>query len=266
MVVFVIFTQFVLSNLKTNFKDVLGAAINISTEELLTLTNQKRQEGGLSTLILNNELSNAAALKAKDMFDKNYWAHNAPDGATPWFFIKNVGYRYLYAGENLARGFTNSPDIVNAWMASQSHRENMLSGNYQEVGFAIMEGKLLGEDTVLVVEMFGNRGEAPLAKVNQNQITSTPSSNVLPKAIATSRNSNLPSIASLKTQPVVAANVFSQNMTFTLLSIFILMFILDMVIIERKKIVRLVGHNIDHIFFFSTLLIVVIIFEKGAIL
>ena len=66
------------------------------------------------------------------MIAKNYWAHNAPDGASPWSFFKNVGYRYLYAGENLARDFGDSASVVNAWMNSPTHRDNLLSGRYRK--------------------------------------------------------------------------------------------------------------------------------------
>jgi hypothetical protein len=87
---------------------------DISSNELFTFTNQKRVENGLPPLALNQALSLAASRKADDMFAKNYWAHNSPDGLTPWFFIKNAGYSYVYAGENLARGFHNANDVVNA--------------------------------------------------------------------------------------------------------------------------------------------------------
>ena len=93
------------------------------------------------------------------MFSKDYWAHNAPDGTTPWVFIKNTGYNYIYAGENLARGFNSASDVINAWMNSPEHRQNVLSPNYQNVGFAVATGTLSGEDTVLVVE---NAWEVPI--------------------------------------------------------------------------------------------------------
>src|SRR5258706_10350524 len=90
------------------------------------------------------------------MFAKDYWAHIAPDGTTPWSFIKGAGYNYVYAGENLARGYFSASDVVNAWMASPEHRENMLSSKFADVGFSAQNGKLTGEDTVLVVEMLGS--------------------------------------------------------------------------------------------------------------
>src|SRR5204863_2082531 len=122
-----------------------------------------RRQNGAGDLTISNELSRAASDKASDMFAKNYWAHNAPDGTTPWVFIKSSGYEYIYAGENLARGFTTSQSVVDAWMASPEHKENMLSKNYKNVGFAVATGNLNGEDTVLVVEMLGSTNYAPPA-------------------------------------------------------------------------------------------------------
>ena len=68
------------------------------------------------------------------MFSKNYWAHFAPDGSTsPWDFIHQSGYNYIFAGENLAKGFTDANSVVAAWMNSPSHRENILSNKYKDV-------------------------------------------------------------------------------------------------------------------------------------
>ena len=154
-----LFTSFI----KTNFPSVLGVSSNISNQELLILTNQQRQNNNLGPLTDNSELDQAAANKAADMFSKDYWAHNAPDGTTPWVFIKSTGYNYIYAGENLARGFNSASEVINAWMNSPEHRQNVLSPNYQNVGFAAATGKLSGEDTVLVVEMLGSTTLAPIA-------------------------------------------------------------------------------------------------------
>src|SRR5664279_3337123 len=146
-----------LPSLQRDFPSVLGISNNISIQDLLLQTNKQRQAHGLTLLKLNDNLTKAAQLKGQNMFAKNYWAHISPDGDTPWQFIKTSVYDYLYAGENLARGFSTSPEVVDAWMASPSHRENMLSPNYNDVGFAVLPGQLTGSDTLLVVEMFGSK-------------------------------------------------------------------------------------------------------------
>src|SRR3989344_8043414 len=137
--------------------DILGVSYSISENELLVLVNNERAARGLAPFTLNPQLSDAARRKAADMLEKNYWAHFAPDGLTsPWGFIRAAGYNYVHAGENLARGFTDSSAVVTAWMASHSHRDNILADKYRDVGFAIVPGTLNGEETVLIVEMFGS--------------------------------------------------------------------------------------------------------------
>src|SRR5205085_5998309 len=78
---------------------VLGYASNISADEVIRLTNQKRAEAGLSVLQTNSVLSQAAQAKGTYMIEHNFWAHVAPDGTQPWKFFKDFGYKYSYAGE-----------------------------------------------------------------------------------------------------------------------------------------------------------------------
>lgn len=259
-ILFFFVAQFVFVKTQTNFPSVLGVKTDISTQELLVLTNKQRQNNGFAPFVLNDRLSRAAELKGENMLAKGYWAHNAPDGTTPWYFFKLVGYNYVYAGENLARGFTSSNDIVAAWMASPTHRENMLSPNYKEIGFAVMEGSLAGENTTLVVEMFGNIQTVPLSQKQdavQEQKASTlaqsaPLYGVLPSSVINN--------------PLFNSNAIAQYFVIGILTLFIFVLIMDMIIVERKKIVRVVGHNIDHVVFFTFILLFVIFVHKGIIL
>ncbi len=134
---------------------ILGYATNISIEDIVAQTNQQREKQGLSPLTLNTQLSAAALAKAQDMFDNQYWAHTSPTGKQPWDFIKAANYRYRVAGENLARDFYQTGDMIQAWMNSPTHKENILNGQYQQIGIAVVNGKLEGFETTLVVQMFG---------------------------------------------------------------------------------------------------------------
>ncbi|MBI2074350.1 MAG: hypothetical protein HYT83_00760 [Candidatus Levybacteria bacterium] len=261
VIIFLLVGQLFINIAKTNFSSVLGTTIDISSQELLIITNQKRQSEGFTSLTLNDQLSQAAALKAKDMFTKNYWAHTSPDGTSPWTFFKKVGYDYTYAGENLARGFTSSGSIVDAWMASTSHRENVLSKNYQEVGFAIVQGKLMGEDTTLIVEMFGGKNLSPLAAKPENSLQP-----VVPSVISLESALGQQSIAAVSAQSLISVNSLTKNLSTLILVIFIVTLLSDMIIIERKKISRLVGHNMDHLAFLGAILLFVILFSTRVIL
>lgn len=252
-IVLVLLSGYLLSSIRTNFPRVLGVSYDITSSQLLILTNQKRQENGTGPLSLNDKLSLAATYKAKDMFSENYWAHNSPLGRTPWVFIKDVGYAYVYAGENLARGFNSSDDVVKAWMASPDHRENMLSKNYSDVGFAVLKGKLSGEETVLIVEMLGSTNFA--SKTGSETVVVPPASSEVQNVVL-SKNE----------KPFINSVIFSRNLAISIVILFITVLVLDMLVVERRKIPRFVGHNLDHIFFFIAILSIVIIIARGLII
>jgi len=178
---------------RTPFNKILGYAANISPSEVIRLTNEKRVQAGLSPLQENGSLSQAAQAKGADMLVKGYWAHVAPDGTQPWFFFANAGYKYRFAGENLARDFTNPNSTVDAWMASASHRENLLSPNYKEIGIGVVEGNLAGADTTIVVQFFGTRyGDAVPAPIAQAPaITALATPTVVATLIPTPTPTNL---------------------------------------------------------------------------
>ena len=255
--------SFSLHPIHKEYPSVLGISTNIAISELVKLTNQKRGEKGLKPLHLNDQLSHAAASKAQNMFANNYWAHVAPDGTTPWVFIKNSGYEYLYAGENLARGFTTAPEVVDAWMASPTHRENMLSANYEDIGFAVVPGSLTGSDTILVVEMFGSKY---LAVNNAGEASnSAPIAHVLPAQASpeSPQPTSGMAVAAIQNSPLIDTKTTTKNISLFILLFFIVVLVVDAIIIERKKIVRVVSHNVDHILFLTILLLAAIIIGKG---
>jgi uncharacterized protein YkwD len=118
LAVFLILFQFGLNLIPKNFPSVLGYASSISPAEVIRLTNAQRASAGLSELSENSLLDSAALAKGNDMLAKGYWAHFAPDGTAPWSFFQKFGYKYRYAGENLARDFSNPDSTVKAWMNS----------------------------------------------------------------------------------------------------------------------------------------------------
>ncbi len=132
---------------------VLGQNTGIDSLGLLTKTNQQREATGSKALTINQELSRAAQAKAEDMKTRDYWSHQTPDGEQPWIFIDETTYAYQRAGENLAYGFTSNDGTVTGWMNSESHRENMLDGDYSEVGFGITRADNFqnkGQETIVV--------------------------------------------------------------------------------------------------------------------
>ena len=123
--------------------------------DIIALTNEERVQNNVATLVENTQLDAEAQAKADDMAAKGYFSHVGPDGKTPWDWITTSGYVYQYAGENLAVRFTDSTDVVNAWMASPTHRANIVKPVYEQIGVSIAQGMYQGQIATYVVQYFG---------------------------------------------------------------------------------------------------------------
>lgn len=128
-----------------------------SSEEVADRANRDREAMGLPALRIDSSLTEAALLKATDMSEKEYFAHTAPDGTKPWAFFDRAGYRYRYAGENLAIHFSDVNAQEAAWMKSEKHRENILSPKYADIGVAVADLVWEGKTTTVTVQLFGTR-------------------------------------------------------------------------------------------------------------
>lgn len=135
---------------------------------LVDLANADRGEANLGDLRVNSDLVKAAQMKANDMAKNGYFAHTSPDGIEPWYWFKQAGYDYLYAGENLAINFSDSEAVDDAWMASPGHRANILGRNFTEIGIASAIGEIDGKETIFVVQMFGRPKSFPLAIASES--------------------------------------------------------------------------------------------------
>ena len=145
---------------------------------IINLTNQIRNNLDLPPLTENKLLSEAAMAKAQDMLSQQYFSHLGPDknGLKDW--LKKSGYQYLTAGENLAMGFADAAEVVNAWTQSKTHYANMIDPNFKEIGVGIVSGAYRGYDTTLVAQFFGLSSlEAITEKELINTKTTEPSIN-----------------------------------------------------------------------------------------
>lgn len=132
-----------------------GQMASVISSVLVDLTNKDRKSEEVQTLTINPVLTAAAQAKANDMAEKSYFAHTSPEGIEPWFWMREAGYTFSYAGENLAVNFSDSEDVVQAWMDSPAHRANILNGKFTEIGIATAVGEYKGKETTFVVQMFG---------------------------------------------------------------------------------------------------------------
>lgn len=267
-IVFIVFFGFGIRAISYVAPQILGIATNISVEELLQSTNQQRQKAGLSVLILNPRLSKAAEEKANNMFQNNYWAHFGPDGESPWDFIISSGYTYSYAGENLAKDFNDSVSVVDAWMASPTHKDNILKSEYNDIGFAVVNGMLNGQETTLVVQMFGSSTTAELTTEANTpfveEVASITSFNDTSQAPKEPVQQEL-IIAGVRQLPVLDIKTLNKSVTLLLLGLVVLVLILDGILIWKRKTIRISGHNISHVLFLVAFISLVWLTTTGAI-
>jgi len=119
-------------------------------------TNDQRAKYGLPALKENFTLDESAKNKVEEMFQNQYFAHESPNGVSVDDLAENAGYEFITIGENLALGnFEDDEALVQAWMDSPGHRENILNKSYQEIGVSVIEGNFEGKTTWLAVQHFG---------------------------------------------------------------------------------------------------------------
>lgn len=237
---------------------VLGYATSISAGEVIKLTNEERAKNGLAPLAINAALSQAALAKAQHMFTEQYWAHVSPSGREPWDFIRNSGYAYTVAGENLARDFMQSNDMVSAWMASPTHRANIVGTEYEETGVAVINGELKGTETTLVIQLFGKPKTTDAAQVGlitpvQADIGVSSTTTTAATTTFTSQKSRLSPLDLTKAVFV------------SLLVVLLAALVYDTMIITKKRVVRSVGKNFGHILLYLVVAALIIFFKGGVI-
>jgi uncharacterized protein YkwD len=157
------------------------------------LTNNERQAMNIPELKINPLLSEAAQLKANDMAAKGYFGHTSPEGKTPWHWLNKVGYKYDYAGENLAINFTDTKDITDAWMKSPTHRANIVKAAYTEMGSGMAVGMYRGMETIFVVQEYGNprAGSGASVAVNTPKVSPTVRTDGIPSQSAVGTSSKI---------------------------------------------------------------------------
>lgn len=243
---------------------VLGITASIDQKAIIELTNQERQKMGLSKVSENTALSKAAELKARNMLQENYWAHFAPSGKTPWDFILSSGYKFTYAGENLAKNFYNSNEVVKAWMASPTHRDNLLNSKYQDIGIAVVEGILNGQKTTLVVQMFGttqNVAVSPSMEVQGKQIA------VPEQDLAEKPTLVLPAIENKNSnKTLIDPYAVSKWGGFSIIILITVLLTLDIWVLKKRGVFRLSSHHVAHMALLSLTAGSLLLAGPGAIL
>ena len=103
-------------------------------EQVQRIVNEQRRNNGLPDLQMDWELQRVARVKACDMAQKGYFSHTSPTYGSPFDMMKQFGISYRTAGENIAQGQTSPQSVMDSWMNSQGHRENILKRDYTHIG------------------------------------------------------------------------------------------------------------------------------------
>ncbi len=111
-----------------------ASSVSAFEKKVVELTNAERAKQGLAPLTLDTELSKVARTKSQDMKNKNYFDHNSPTYGSPFDMMKSFGISYKSAGENIAMGQTSPEQVVQAWMDSPGHRENIMNASFTHIG------------------------------------------------------------------------------------------------------------------------------------
>ncbi len=120
--------------------------------EMLRLVNQERAANGLAPLEADSEMTEVARRHSADMFSRGYFAHNTPDGKSPFDRMRESEVRFRTAGENLALA-PSVPIAHTGLMNSPGHRANILQSRFGRVGIGILDG---GKRGLMVTQNFRN--------------------------------------------------------------------------------------------------------------
>lgn len=125
-----------------------GQVINIPVitvkaqeDEVVELVNKERVRRGLQTLKPHWEIARVARYKSQDMINKGYFDHYSPTFGSPFKMMESFQIKFSAAAENIARGQRTPTEVMNAWMNSTGHRNNILSPVYTHIGVGLAKDK-----------------------------------------------------------------------------------------------------------------------------
>jgi uncharacterized protein YkwD len=109
-------------------------------QKLVELTNAERKKKDLPVLKPSPLLIKVARAHSANMAKQGKMAHEL-DGKNPFQRLKEAGYTYFFAGENVAAGLDELDEVMKGWMESEPHRKNILSEKFTEIGVGVARDK-----------------------------------------------------------------------------------------------------------------------------
>lgn len=105
--------------------------------QVLDLTNRERAAVQLPPFTWDETAAEVAYLHSRDMDLRDFFSHTNPDGDLPWDRMRAAGMSFSWAGENIAYGYPSAAAVMNGWMTSTGHRENILRPEYTHLGVGV---------------------------------------------------------------------------------------------------------------------------------
>lgn len=133
--------KFVWINKSKNLNTKYSKKYQKVEEGIIVLINKERAKKGLKKLTLEKDMKKYTTFRSEEMAENNYFGHASPVYGRWVNLLYTSEYDFDYAGENLAAGFVTADDFVKAWMASPTHRKNILNPYYTKTTISIIDGK-----------------------------------------------------------------------------------------------------------------------------
>ncbi|MFN2636033.1 MAG: CAP domain-containing protein [Gemmatimonadaceae bacterium] len=123
---------------------------------IFDLINAQRRERALAPLVYNEQLDRAAKIQAENMAKFQKMAHVLPGSNLPTLGdrARFVGYPYNLLAENIAVGYPDAGAVVQGWMASTGHRQNILDRAVVETGIGVFRSE---GGALYFCQVFGRR-------------------------------------------------------------------------------------------------------------
>jgi len=138
-------------NGRTSTQKIQVIDVNELADEVFRLTNVERTRAGLTQLGRTHPLNQIALIRARETI--NHFSHTRPDGRDFVTVYNDNNIEFIVAGENLASGQRTPAEVVQAWMDSQGHRENILNNEFGNMGVGVT---LDSEGRIFWTQMFMN--------------------------------------------------------------------------------------------------------------
>ena len=112
--------------------------------KVIELVNTERTKAGLSTLAADPALMEAALYKCQNISNTRQFSHDSSTYGKSYVLMDLFDIKYAAWGENIASGQLTPEEVMNAWMNSPGHRDNILSEKYQYIGVGFLYDDYFG--------------------------------------------------------------------------------------------------------------------------